>query len=55
VSGAVRAALVGSDDEVHHAALEGGMTPLSAEAQRLCLAGATSLEEVRRVAGDRLR
>ena len=55
VSGGVRQALDRSDEELHRAALEGGMTPLSTEAQRLCLAGATSFEEVRRVAGDRLR
>jgi type II secretory ATPase GspE/PulE/Tfp pilus assembly ATPase PilB-like protein len=54
VTGAVRSALAGGADELERAVLEAGMRPLRAEAQRLCLAGVTSLDEVRRVAGDRL-
>jgi type IV pilus assembly protein PilB len=41
-------------EEVFAAAIEHGMTALRNSGVRLCLAGVTSLEEIRRVTGDRL-
>jgi type IV pilus assembly protein PilB len=44
----------GSTDEIFAAAVEQGMTTLRQDGIRLCLAGVSSVEEVRRVTGDRL-
>ena len=52
VEGRVRAAMEGTTDEIADAAVAQGMTTLRDEGVRLALAGITSLEEVRRVAGD---
>ena len=52
VEGGVRAAIEGTTDEIFEAAVAQGMTTLRDEGIRLALAGITSLEEVRRVAGD---
>ena len=41
-----------SADEIHAAAVEGGMETLRRDGMRLVLAGISSLEEVRRVSGD---
>jgi type IV pilus assembly protein PilB len=53
IRGKVRTALEGSTEEIMRAALEQGMKTLRDDGIRQCLAGVTSLDEVRRVAGDR--
>jgi type IV pilus assembly protein PilB len=53
IRGKVRTALEGSTEEILAAALEQGMKTLREDGIRQCLAGVTSLDEVRRVAGDR--
>jgi type II secretory ATPase GspE/PulE/Tfp pilus assembly ATPase PilB-like protein len=53
IRGKVRTALGGSTEEILAAALEQGMKTLRDDGIRQCLAGVTSLDEVRRVAGDR--
>jgi type IV pilus assembly protein PilB len=53
IRGKVRRALEGSTEEIMAAALEQGMKTLREDGIRQCLAGVTSLDEVRRVAGDR--
>jgi type IV pilus assembly protein PilB len=50
----IRALLESSTDEIHHAAVQAGMTTLHQDGVRLCLEGVSSLEEVRRVTGERL-
>jgi type II secretory ATPase GspE/PulE/Tfp pilus assembly ATPase PilB-like protein len=52
IEGRVRAAIEGTTDEIFEAAVAQGMTTLRDEGIRLAVAGITSLEEVRRVAGD---
>jgi type IV pilus assembly protein PilB len=52
IEGRVRAAIEGTTDEIFEAAVEQGMTTLRQEGLRLAVSGLTSLEEVRRVAGD---
>jgi type IV pilus assembly protein PilB len=54
VDGKVRRALTGSTEEIFAAAVEQGMTPMRQEGIRLCLEGVSSLDEVRRVTGDRV-
>jgi type IV pilus assembly protein PilB len=54
VKGAVRSAITGSVEELFEAAVEQGMTTLREDGLRLCLEGKTSLEEIRRVIGDRI-
>jgi type II secretory ATPase GspE/PulE/Tfp pilus assembly ATPase PilB-like protein len=54
IEGRVRSLLESSVEEVHAAAVAAGMTTLRQDGLRLCLAGLTSTEEVRRVVGDRL-
>jgi type IV pilus assembly protein PilB len=54
VEGKIRGMLGGSTEEIFAAAVEHGMTTLRDSGVNLCLAGVTSLEEVRRVTGDRL-
>ena len=44
----------GSTDEIFAAAFEQGMRTLRQDGIRLCLAGVSSLDEVRRVTGDRM-
>ena len=44
----------GSTDEIFAAAVEQGMKTLRQDGIRLCLAGVSSLDEVRRVTGDRM-
>ena len=46
--------MTGSAEEIRGAAIEQGMIPLEQDGIRLCLAGVSSLDEVRRVTGDRL-
>jgi type IV pilus assembly protein PilB len=54
VHGEVRKLVESSTEEIFAAAIRQGMTTLRADGMRLCLAGECSLEEVRRVTGDRL-
>ena len=53
VKAAVRTAVEGTTEELFEAAVEQGMTTLRQDGLRLCLEGCTSLDEVRRVIGDR--
>jgi type IV pilus assembly protein PilB len=53
IQGKVRSLIGGSTEEILAAALEQGMKTLRDDGIRQCLAGVTSLEEVRRVTGDR--
>jgi type IV pilus assembly protein PilB len=53
IRGKVRRLLGGSTEEILAAALEQGMKTLHDDGIRHCLAGVTSLDEVRRVTGDR--
>jgi type II secretory ATPase GspE/PulE/Tfp pilus assembly ATPase PilB-like protein len=53
IRGKVRRLLGGSTEEIFAAALEQGMKTLRDDGIRQCLAGVTSLDEVRRIAGDR--
>ena len=54
IKGRVRKAVEGSTEELFAAGVEQGMTTLRQDALRLCLEGVTSLDEVRRVIGDRI-
>jgi type IV pilus assembly protein PilB len=54
VHGQIRRLIEASTEEIFAAALEQGMTTLRQSGIRLCLAGISSLDEVRRVTGDRL-
>ena len=54
VHGEVRRRIVASTEEIFAAAVEQGMTTLRQDGMRVCLAGISSLEEIRRVTGDRL-
>jgi type II secretory ATPase GspE/PulE/Tfp pilus assembly ATPase PilB-like protein len=45
--------LDGSTDEVFEAAVAAGMRTLREDGVRLSLAGVTTLEEIRRITGDR--
>jgi len=49
----IRGLLETSTDEIHHAAVQAGMTTLQQDGLRLCLEGISSLEEIRRVTGER--
>jgi type IV pilus assembly protein PilB len=53
IQGKVRRLIGGSTEEIFAAALEEGMKTLRDDGIRQCLAGVTSLDEVRRVTGDR--
>ena len=53
VSREIRGLLETSTDEIHHAAVQAGMTTLHQDGVRLCLEGVSSLEEIRRVTGER--
>jgi type IV pilus assembly protein PilB len=54
VTGEIRKLVDASTDEIFQAAAAGGMTTLRQDGVRLCLEGVSSLEEIRRVTGDRL-
>jgi type IV pilus assembly protein PilB len=49
----VRELMESTTDEIHHAAIQAGMTTLHQDGVRLCLQGVSSLEEIHRVAGER--
>jgi type IV pilus assembly protein PilB len=53
VSGEIRSLVGASTDEIFEAAVRSGMTTLRQDGLRLCLEGVSSLEEIRRVTGDR--
>jgi type II secretory ATPase GspE/PulE/Tfp pilus assembly ATPase PilB-like protein len=54
VTGEIRGLVGASTDEIFEAAVRGGMNTLRQDGLRLCLEGVSSLEEIRRVTGDRL-
>jgi type IV pilus assembly protein PilB len=54
VHGQIRRLIEASTEEIFAAAVEQGMTTLRQSGIALCLAGTSSLEEIRRVTGDRL-
>ncbi|HUK95318.1 MAG TPA: ATPase, T2SS/T4P/T4SS family [Gaiellaceae bacterium] len=54
VTGEIRRLLEAATDEIHEAAIQGGMTTLFQDGVRLCVEGVSSLEEIHRVAGERL-
>jgi type IV pilus assembly protein PilB len=54
VQGKIRRLIEASTEEIFAAAVEQGMTTLRQSGIALCLAGTSSLEEIRRVTGDRL-
>ena len=55
VVGKIRRLIEASTEEIFAAAVEGGMKTLREDGIRLCRAGISSLEEIRRVTGDRLQ
>jgi type IV pilus assembly protein PilB len=54
MTGEIRRLLEAATDEIHETAVRGGMTTLFQDGVRLCLEGVSSLEEIHRVAGERL-
>ena len=54
VHGRIRRLIEASTEEIFAAAVEDGMTTLREDGMRLCRAGISSLDEIRRVTGDRL-
>ena len=54
IRGALRRLVAESADEIFAAAVAGGMRTLRQDGLRLCFAGVSSLDEIRRVTGDRL-
>jgi type IV pilus assembly protein PilB len=54
VEGKIRTLIEASTEEIYAAAIEQGMTTLRQDGLRLCLDGVTSVEEIRRIVGDRL-
>src|SRR5205085_12408797 len=54
VQGRIRRLIAASTEEIFAAAVEQGMTTLRQDGLRLCLLGVSSLDEIRRVTGDRL-
>jgi len=50
----IRALMESSTDEINHVAVQSGMTTLHQDGIRLCLEGVSSLDEIRRVTGERL-
>ncbi len=52
--GRVRRLVEASTEEIFAAAVEDGMTTLREDGMRLCRAGISSIDEIRRVTGDRL-
>ncbi|HEX4930718.1 MAG TPA: ATPase, T2SS/T4P/T4SS family [Gaiellaceae bacterium] len=55
VVGKIRRLIEASTEEIFAAAVEAGMTTLREDGIRLCRAGISSLDEIRRVTGDRLQ
>jgi type IV pilus assembly protein PilB len=53
VSGEIRSLVGASTDDIFEAAVRSGMTTLRQDGLRLCLEGVSSLDEIRRVTGDR--
>jgi type II secretory ATPase GspE/PulE/Tfp pilus assembly ATPase PilB-like protein len=53
VTGEIRGLVGASTDEIFDAAVRNGMTTLRQDGLRLCLEGVSSLDEIRRVTGDR--
>jgi type IV pilus assembly protein PilB len=53
IDAGVASVMSGSTQDIFAAAVEHGMIPLQRDGIRLCLTGVSSLEEVRRVTGDR--
>ena len=54
VQGKIRRLIAASTEEIFAAAVEAGMKTLREDGIRLCQAGISSVEEIRRVTGDRL-
>ncbi|HUZ82240.1 MAG TPA: GspE/PulE family protein [Gaiellaceae bacterium] len=54
IRGRIRRLVEASTEEIFAAAVEEGMTTLRSDGIRLCVAGVSSLDEIRRVTGDRL-
>jgi type IV pilus assembly protein PilB len=54
IAGEIRRLIEGSTDQIFEAAVGEGMTTLRQDGLRLCLEGVSSLDEIRRVTGDRL-
>ena len=54
VVGRIRRLIEASTEEIFAAAVEGGMATLREDGLRLCRTGISSLDEIRRVTGDRL-
>jgi type II secretory ATPase GspE/PulE/Tfp pilus assembly ATPase PilB-like protein len=54
VSSEIRKLIGRTTEEIHDAAVESGMVTLEQDGHRIALTGVTSLEEVRRVAGNSL-
>ena len=54
IRGRTRRLVEASTEEIFAAAVEEGMTTLRSDGVRLCATGASSLDEIRRVTGDRL-
>jgi len=55
VVGKIRRLIEASTEEIFAAAVEAGMKTLREDGIRLCRAGVSSLEEIRRVTGDRIQ
>jgi type IV pilus assembly protein PilB len=54
IHGRIRRLVEASTEEIFAAAVEEGMTTLRSDGIRLCLSGVSSIDEIRRVTGDRL-
>src|SRR5439155_24372314 len=54
IQGRIRRLVEASTEEIFAAAVQDGMSTLRQDGLRLCLGGVSSLEEIRRVTGDRL-
>jgi type IV pilus assembly protein PilB len=54
IHGRIRKLVEASTEEIFAAAVEEGTTTLRRDGIRLCVAGTSSVDEIRRVTGDRL-
>ena len=54
IQGRIRRLVEASTEEIFAAAVDEGMTTLRSDGNRLCLEGLSSMDEIRRVTGDRL-
>ena len=54
VQGRIRRLIEAETEEIFAAAVEDGMQTLRQDGVRLCLEGISSIEEIKRVTGDRL-